>query len=60
MDVSNALVLSKPTLIKIEKGDPNVKFANVLKVMEYLGLSFSIISDQQTLNYNGVNDEQWY
>ena len=30
MDVSNALVLSKPTLIKLEKGDPNVKFANVL------------------------------
>ncbi|MDN7125927.1 helix-turn-helix domain-containing protein [Pseudidiomarina sp. 1APR75-33.1] len=40
-DVAEALTLSKPTLVKIEKGDTNVKLATVLKVMEYLGLSFS-------------------
>jgi transcriptional regulator with XRE-family HTH domain len=62
VDVSEALSLSKPTLIKIEKGDTNVKLTNMLKVMEYLGLSFSIISDEHTQNNNttGVSDDQWY
>lgn len=62
VDVSEALLLSKPTLIKIEKGDTSVKFANILKVMEYLGLSFSIISDDPTQNNasTGVNYDDWY
>lgn len=62
IDVSEALSLSKPTLIKIEKGDINVKLANLLKVMEYLGLSFSIISDEHTQNKNttGASDDDWY
>ncbi|MFT6920733.1 MAG: transcriptional regulator with XRE-family HTH domain [Cognaticolwellia sp.] len=62
VDVSEALLLSKPTLIKIEKGDTKVKLANILKVMEYLGLSFSIISDEHTKNNNttGASDGQWY
>ncbi|MFT5541644.1 MAG: transcriptional regulator with XRE-family HTH domain [Glaciecola sp.] len=62
VDVSEALSLSKPTLIKIEKGDTNVKLTNILKVMEYLGLSFSIISDEQTQNNKttGASDDQWY
>lgn len=62
VDVSEALSLSKPTLIKIEKGDINVKLASILKVMEYLGLSFSIISDEYTQNNNttGASDDQWY
>jgi transcriptional regulator with XRE-family HTH domain len=62
VDVSQALSLSKPTLIKIEKGDTNVKLTNILKVMEYLGLSFSIISDEQTHNnkITGASDDQWY
>jgi len=62
VDVSKALSLSKPTLIKIEKGDTTVKLANILKVMEYLGLSFSIISDEHTKNNNttGASDDQWY
>ncbi|WP_301898806.1 helix-turn-helix domain-containing protein [Pseudidiomarina terrestris] len=47
-DVAEALTLSKPTLVKIEKGDTNVKLATVLKVMEYLGVSFSIVSDELT------------
>jgi len=62
VDVSQALSLSKPTLIKIEKGDSNVKFSNILKVMEFLGLSFTIISDESEQNSNvvGERDEQWY
>ncbi len=62
VDLSEALSISKPTLIKIEKGDTTVKLANILKVMEYLGLSFSIISDELTTNNNsrGVSDDEWY
>jgi len=62
VDVSVALLLSKPTLIKIEKGDSSVKLINILKVMEYLGLSFSIISDDlsQSSNTVGANDDEWY
>ena len=62
VDVSEALSLSKPTLIKIEKGDTNVKLATILKVMEYLGLSFSIICDEHTNNNNtaGASDDPWY
>lgn len=58
LDVCEALAISKPTLVKIEKGDTNVKFANLLKVMEYLGLSFSLLSDDQT-EATGVSDV-WY
>ncbi len=62
VDVSQALNISKPTLIKIEKGDVNVQFFNVLKVMEFLGLSFSLVSDDLSHHHNdkGVSDEQWY
>ena len=62
VDVSEALSLSKPTLIKIEKGDTNVKLTNILKVMEYLGLSFSLISDEHAQNnkITGASDEQCY
>ncbi len=60
VDVSEALSISKPTLVKIEKGDTNVKLANLLKVMEYLGLSFSLLSDDATSRADtGVSDE-WY
>ena len=64
VDVSQALNISKPMLIKIEKGDVNVQFFNVLKVMEYLGLSFSLVSDDESHHNNNnkdeVSDEQWY
>lgn len=60
VDVSKALDISKPTLVKIEKGDTNVKFANLLKVMEYLGLSFSLLSDNTSVKEEtGINDD-WY
>ena len=57
-DVSTALSISKPTLIKIEKGDTKVSFGNIMKVMKYLGLSFSIISDD--LNNTGGSDGNWF
>lgn len=60
VDVCHALSLSKPTLIKIEKGDSHVKFSNLLKVMEYLGLSFSLISDDPAHNATKVNDDEWF
>ena len=60
VDVSQALAISKPTLIKIEKGDVTVQFHNVLKVMEYLGLSFSLVSDDIARSNEEVSDEQWY
>ncbi|MDC9521209.1 helix-turn-helix transcriptional regulator [Pseudoalteromonas sp. Angola-31] len=60
VDVSESLSISKPTLVKIEKGDTNVKLANFLKVMEYLGLSFSLLSDDSTSKEEtGVSDD-WY
>lgn len=60
VDVSEALSISKPTLVKIEKGDTNVKLANLLKVMEYLGLSFSLLCDDATSKEEtGVSDD-WY
>jgi len=62
VDVSEAISISKPTLIKIEKGDTSVKLVNILKVMEYLGLSFSIVSDDlaQNSDTTGVSDDEWY
>lgn len=62
VDVSEVLVISKPTLIKIEKGDTSVRLVNILKVMEYLGLSFSIVCDDliQNSNTTGASDDDWY
>lgn len=61
VDVAEALAISKPTLVKIEKGDTNVKLSNILKVMEYLGLTFSIISDNLSTNHTeGSSDDEWY
>lgn len=45
VDVSAALSISKQTLVKIEKGDVNINFAKLLQLMEYLGLSFSLVTD---------------
>jgi transcriptional regulator with XRE-family HTH domain len=62
VDVSKALSISKPTLIKIEKGDINVSFANILKVLEFLGLSLTIISDDinHQSHVTGANDDPWF
>ena len=64
VDVAEALSLSKQTMVKIEKGDTKVNLANVLKVMEYLGLSFQIIADQRfdssKTNNASNNDECWF
>ena len=60
VDVAATLSISKPTLVKIEKGDTSVKLSNILKVMEYLGLSFSIISDTPSTQNGEASDDQWY
>ncbi|WP_278403849.1 helix-turn-helix domain-containing protein [Pseudoalteromonas ruthenica] len=62
VDVSKAVSISKPTLVKIEKGDTNVKLDLLLKVMEYLGLSFSLVSDDLAQNNKamGGSDDEWY
>lgn len=60
VDVSKALSISKPTLVKIEKGDTNVKLANLLKVMEYVGLSFSLISDDIATTEKEELNNDWY
>ncbi|AWB69109.1 transcriptional regulator [Saccharobesus litoralis] len=60
MEVSEALSISKPTLVKIEKGDTNVKLTNLLKVMEYLGLSFSLITDEVTSSDKAELKDDWY
>lgn len=60
VDVSEALSISKPTLVKIEKGDINIKLANLLKVMEYLGLSFSLLCDDATSKEGTEVSDDWY
>lgn len=64
VDVAQALSISKQTLVKIEKGDTKVNFINLLKVMEYLGLSFQITTDSftstQTDNMIRGHDDDWY
>jgi transcriptional regulator with XRE-family HTH domain len=62
VDVANALSISKPTLVKIEKDDMTVKFVTLLTVMEYLGLSFGLISDDfdSTNKATEESDVQWY
>lgn len=62
VDVAEALHISKPTLVKIEKGDTNVKLALVLQVMEFLGLTFNIVSDStpSPSQTDGASDDGWY
>jgi len=62
VDLSTLLGISKPTLIKLEKGSPGFKFDNLLTVMEFLGLSFSIKTDSvnNLTNESGNDNEQWY
>ena len=64
VDVAAALSLSKQTIVKIEKGDDKVNFNNILKVMEFLGLTFMIRSDSLQLNTepddSGDLDDEWF
>ena len=56
--------LSKQTIVKIEKGDDKVNFNNILKVMEFLGLTFKINSDDLLIKTkpvdNGELDDEWF
>lgn len=56
------LSLSKDTVSKIEKGEARVQFDNILKVMEFLGLSFQILSDDsnQVQTKQPTSDSDWY
>lgn len=59
--VSDVLSISKPTLIKIEKADINVTLSTLLQVMEYLGLSFAVVSDDVEHSINeGHADDEWF
>lgn len=64
VDVASALSLSKQTIVKIEKGDDKVNFNNILKVMEFLGLTFKINSDDLLIKTkpvdNGELDDEWF
>lgn len=64
VDVAEALSLSKQTIVKIEKGDDKVNFNNVLKVMEFLGLTFMIRSDtllqKSEQVETGDHDDEWF
>lgn len=64
VDVAAALSLSKQTIVKIEKGDDKVNFNNILKVMEFLGLTFKIHSDDLLIKPepvdNGEHDDEWF
>ena len=64
VDVASALSLSKQTIVKIEKGDDKVNFNNILKVMEFLGLTFKIHSDDLQIKTkpvdNGELDDEWF
>ncbi|WP_286911331.1 helix-turn-helix domain-containing protein [Idiomarina sp. UBA4520] len=62
VDVAKTLSLSRQTLVKIEKGDPRVNFVNVLRVMNYLGLSFRIVTDTQQHQDNELRepDSDWF
>lgn len=62
VDVAETLSMSRQTLVKIEKGDPLVNFINVLRVMNYLGLSFRIVTDTQQHQGNELRepDSDWF
>lgn len=60
VDVADALSLSKQTVVKIEKGDPKVNFINILKVMEYLGISFQLITDDGSSVAGDENNDEWF
>jgi transcriptional regulator with XRE-family HTH domain len=58
--------LSRRTIMKIEKGDPKVSFANIMLLMDILGLSLRVVdlSQLNTViepNLQKVdNEDGWY
>lgn len=65
-DLAVKVGLSRKTIMKIENGDPNVSFSNIMLLMDALGLSFSIDDRKSMLNTtplasNPNNQEDgWY
>ena len=63
VDVAEALSISKQTLVKIEKGETKVNFINLLRVMEYLGLAFQVVTDEfpSTMSQpSGEHSGEWF
>jgi transcriptional regulator with XRE-family HTH domain len=62
VDVAANIGISKHTLVKIEKGDTRVSLKNLLLVMEYLGLTFAIRTDEPSLSNLAQErcDEDWF
>lgn len=62
--------LSRRTVMKIEKGDANVTFSNVMLLMDFLGLSLRLVDLTDALNpvaivkisndQNISDEEGWY
>ncbi|SDH80264.1 Helix-turn-helix [Vibrio xiamenensis] len=70
-DLASNANLSRRTIMKIEKGDTNVTFANVLMLMDMLGLSLRLIdlslfaqTHKQTISQNEhslrSDEDGWY
>ncbi len=62
--------LSRRTVMKIEKGDDNVTFSNIILLMDILGLSLRLVDLTDALNSAAmvkipnepslINEEGWY
>ncbi|EHH2558153.1 TPA: helix-turn-helix domain-containing protein [Vibrio parahaemolyticus] len=70
-DLASKANLSRRTVMKIEKGDTSITFANVLVLMDILGLSLRLIDlhlfvrphsqiTSQTENSVRNNEDGWY
>ncbi|MDF5436613.1 helix-turn-helix domain-containing protein [Vibrio parahaemolyticus] len=70
-DLASKANLSRRTVMKVEKGDTSVTFANVLILMDILGLSLRLIDlnlfvrphsqiTSQTENSVRSNEDGWY
>jgi transcriptional regulator with XRE-family HTH domain len=69
-DLALKAELSRRTVMKIEKGDPNVTFANVILLIDMLGLSLRLVDLSDLLNplstvnvpdtQRSNNEDGWY
>ncbi|MCE7626428.1 helix-turn-helix domain-containing protein [Vibrio cincinnatiensis] len=70
-DLASKANLSRRTIMKVEKGDSSVTFANVIVLMDILGLSLRLIDlnlfvrphsqiTSQTENSVRSNEDGWY
>lgn len=57
-DLANKSGLSRKTVMKVEGGDDNVNFANLLHILDVVGLSLRIVDLKQLTNRADQNNEQ--